>query len=97
MCYGQSLALSLRRGRVRACPEVFLRGRACMMEELVKTAEPLKIADPILDIEHLYLYYGSKEALRNISLAHPQEASDGVYRPLGMWEVDPAALFQPHE
>ena len=44
-----------------------------MMEEFVKTAEPLKIADPILDIEHLHLYYGSKEALRNISLALPRK------------------------
>ena len=54
-----------------------------MMEELVKTAEPLKIADPILDIEHLYFYYGSKEALRNISLALPRKRVTAFIGPSG--------------
>src|SRR5437667_4855209 len=60
-----------------------LSGRACMMEEFVKTAEPLKIADPILDIEHLHLYYGSKEALRNISLALPRKRVTAFIGPSG--------------
>src|SRR2546426_2653291 len=60
-----------------------LSGRACMMEELVKTVEPLKIADPILDIEHLYFYYGSKEALRNISLALPRKQVTAFIGPSG--------------
>jgi len=54
-----------------------------MMEELVKTAEPLKIADPILDIAHLHLYYGSKEALRNISLALPRKRVTAFIGPSG--------------
>jgi len=54
-----------------------------MMEEFVKTAEPLKIADPILDIEHLYFYYGSKEALRNISLALPRKRVTAFIGPSG--------------
>ncbi len=54
-----------------------------MMEELVKTVEPLKIADPILDIEHLYFYYGSKEALRNISLALPRKRVTAFIGPSG--------------
>jgi len=54
-----------------------------MMEEFVKTAEPLKIADPILDIEHLHLYYGSKEALRNISLALPRKRVTAFIGPSG--------------
>jgi phosphate transport system ATP-binding protein len=54
-----------------------------MMEELVRTVEPLKIADPILDIEHLYFYYGSKEALRNISLALPRKRVTAFIGPSG--------------
>ena len=54
-----------------------------MMEELVKTVEPLKIADPILDIEHLCFYYGSKEALRNISLALPRKRVTAFIGPSG--------------
>jgi phosphate transport system ATP-binding protein len=54
-----------------------------MMEELVKTVEPPKIADPILDIEHLYFYYGSKEALRNISLALPRKRVTAFIGPSG--------------
>src|SRR5438105_15731635 len=54
-----------------------------MIEELVKTTEPLKIADPIIDIEHLYFYYGSKEALRNISLAIPRKRVTAFIGPSG--------------
>jgi len=54
-----------------------------MMEEFAKTAEPLKIADPILNIEHLHLYYGSKEALRNISLALPRKRVTAFIGPSG--------------
>ena len=54
-----------------------------MMEELVKTAEPLKITDPILDIDSLHLYYGSKEALRNISLAIPRKRVTAFIGPSG--------------
>ena len=44
-----------------------------MMAELTKTVEPLKITDPILNIDGLYLYYGNKEALHNISLVIPRK------------------------
>ena len=44
-----------------------------MLAELTKAVEPLKITDPILDIDGLHLYYGHKEALRNISLAIPRK------------------------
>jgi len=54
-----------------------------MMEELVKTVESLKIADPILDIEHLHFYYGSKEALRDISLALPRKRVTAFIGPSG--------------
>jgi phosphate transport system ATP-binding protein len=54
-----------------------------MIEELVKTVEPLKIADPILDIEHLHFYYGSKEALRDISLALPRKRVTAFIGPSG--------------
>src|SRR5262250_3812509 len=54
-----------------------------MMEELVKTTEPLKIADPILNIEHLYLYYGSKAALQHISLALPRRQVTALIGPSG--------------
>ena len=55
MCYGQQPYSSAGESRVRTCPEVFWRGRACMMAELTKTVEPLKITDPILDIDGFYL------------------------------------------
>ena len=42
-----------------------------MIEETVKMIEPVKVADPVLEIEHLHFYYGSKEALRDISLTIP--------------------------
>jgi phosphate transport system ATP-binding protein len=54
-----------------------------MMEELVKTVDPLKIAAPILDIEHLCFYYGSKAALRNISLALPRKRVTAFIGPSG--------------
>jgi phosphate transport system ATP-binding protein len=54
-----------------------------MMEELVKTIEPLKIADPILNIEHLHLFYGSKEALRHISLVLPRKRVTAFIGPSG--------------
>ena len=49
----------------------------------VKTIEPLKITDPILAIEHLHLYYGNKEALRNISLAIPRKRVTAFIVPQG--------------
>jgi phosphate transport system ATP-binding protein len=60
-----------------------LSGKACMMEELVKTTELLKIADPILHIENFYLYYGSKEALQDISLALPRKRVTAFIGPSG--------------
>jgi phosphate transport system ATP-binding protein len=54
-----------------------------MMEELVKTTELLKIADPILHIENFYLYYGSKEALQDISLALPRKRVTAFIGPSG--------------
>src|SRR5438093_7953980 len=54
-----------------------------MMAELTKTVEPLKITDPILDINGLHLYYGSKEALRNIALAIPRKRVTAFIGPSG--------------
>jgi phosphate transport system ATP-binding protein len=54
-----------------------------MMAELTKTVEPLKITDPILDIDGLHLYYGTKEALRNISLAIPRKRVTAFIGPSG--------------
>jgi phosphate transport system ATP-binding protein len=54
-----------------------------MMAERTRTAEPLKITDPILDINGLYLYYGNKEALRNISLAIPRKQVTAFIGPSG--------------
>ena len=54
-----------------------------MLTELTRTVEPLKIADPILDINGLYLYYGNKEALRNISLAIPRKRVTAFIGPSG--------------
>ena len=54
-----------------------------MMAELTKAVEPLKITDPILDIDGLHLYYGTKEALRNISLAVPRKQVTAFIGPSG--------------
>jgi phosphate transport system ATP-binding protein len=54
-----------------------------MMAERTRTVEPLKITDPILDINGLYLYYGNKEALRNISLAIPRKQVTAFIGPSG--------------
>ena len=54
-----------------------------MMAELTRTVEPLKITDPILDINGLFLYYGNKEALRNISLAIPRKRVTAFIGPSG--------------
>jgi phosphate transport system ATP-binding protein len=54
-----------------------------MMAELTKPVEPLKITDPILNIDGLYLYYGNKEALHNISLAIPRKQVTAFIGPSG--------------
>jgi phosphate transport system ATP-binding protein len=54
-----------------------------MLTELTRTVEPLKITDPILDINGLYLYYGNKEALRNISLVIPRKRVTAFIGPSG--------------
>jgi len=54
-----------------------------MVEKTVKMIEPVKIADPILAIEQLHLYYGNKEALRNISLSIPRKRVTAFIGPSG--------------
>ena len=54
-----------------------------MLTELTRTVEPLKITDPILDIGGLYLYYGNKEALHNISLVIPRKRVTAFIGPSG--------------
>ena len=54
-----------------------------MMAQLTRTVEPLKITDPILDINGLHLYYGTKEALHNISLAIPRKRVTAFIGPSG--------------
>ena len=54
-----------------------------MMEETVKMIEPIKVADPILEIEGLHFYYGSKEALRHISLSIPRQRVTAFIGPSG--------------
>ena len=54
-----------------------------MIEETVKMIEPVKVADPVLEIEHLHFYYGSKEALRDIALAIPRQRVTAFIGPSG--------------
>jgi phosphate transport system ATP-binding protein len=54
-----------------------------MIEETVKMTEPVKVADPILEIESLYFHYGNKEALRNISLSIPRKRVTAFIGPSG--------------
>jgi phosphate transport system ATP-binding protein len=43
----------------------------------------LKILDPVLDIEHLYLFYGEAEALNDISLSIPRRQATAFIGPSG--------------
>jgi phosphate transport system ATP-binding protein len=43
----------------------------------------LKILDPVLDIEHLHLFYGEAEALADISLSIPRRKATAFNRPTG--------------
>lgn len=54
-----------------------------MMEEFVKVIEPLKVTDAILEIEDLQLYYGSKQALRDILLTIPRKRVTAFIGPSG--------------
>jgi len=54
-----------------------------MMAELTKPVEPLKITDPILNIDGFHFYYGNKEALHNISLAIPRKQVTAFIGPSG--------------
>jgi phosphate transport system ATP-binding protein len=54
-----------------------------MRAELTKPVEPLKITDPILNIDGFYFYYGTKEALHNISLAIPRKQVTAFIGPSG--------------
>ena len=54
-----------------------------MLVELTKTVAPLKITDPILEIDGFHFYYGNKEALRNISLAIPRKQVTAFIGPSG--------------
>ena len=54
-----------------------------MLVELTKTVAPLKITDPILEIDGFHFYYGNKEALRNISLVIPRKQVTAFIGPSG--------------
>ena len=54
-----------------------------MRAELTKPVEPLKITDPILNIDGFSLSYGNKEALHNISLAIPRKRVTAFIGPSG--------------
>src|SRR5439155_16551990 len=77
------------RGLFRVCfvPSLSGRGkksgRMRMIEETVKMIEPVKVANPVLEIEHLHFYYGSKEALRDISLAIARQRVTAFIGPSG--------------
>jgi len=43
----------------------------------------VKILDPVLDIEHLYLFYGEAEALTDISLSIPRRQATAFIGPSG--------------
>mgnify|MGYP003393724312 CR=1 FL=1 len=53
------------------------------MEELGKMTDLTKVPDPILEIMALQLYYGSKQALRDIALAIPRKRVTAFIGPSG--------------
>jgi phosphate transport system ATP-binding protein len=53
------------------------------MEHIQKPPAPVKIMDPVLTVEHLYLYYGTSPALRDISLQVPRHQVTAFIGPSG--------------
>ena len=53
------------------------------MEQIHKPPVSVKIMDPVLTVEHLYLYYGTSPALRNISLQVPRHQVTAFIGPSG--------------
>jgi phosphate transport system ATP-binding protein len=53
------------------------------MEHIQKPPVLVKIMDPVLTVEHLYLYYGTSPALRNISLQVPRRQVTAFIGPSG--------------
>ena len=71
-------------------PRALFNAKASMLEQgehacerTHQDREPLKITDPILDINGFYFYYGNKEALRDISLAIPRKRVTAFIGPSG--------------
>jgi phosphate transport system ATP-binding protein len=54
-----------------------------MLQATLPMIEPVKVVDPILEVIGLHLYYGSKEALRNISLLIPRNHVTAFIGPSG--------------
>ena len=48
-----------------------------------------------ISIRNLDFYYGQTKALKNINTARPRPDGYGLYRSLGVWEIDPASRFEP--
>jgi phosphate transport system ATP-binding protein len=53
------------------------------MRDPMKMPEPIKILDPILDVQGLTLYYGAAEGLRDISLHIPRHKVTAFIGPSG--------------
>ena len=54
-----------------------------MTETVRNVAQPQKIAQPHIEIEHLNLWYGEKQALMNISMQIPKNSVTALIGPSG--------------
>ena len=50
-----------------------------------------------MQVEDFSLWYGTKQALFDVSMAIPKEEGDGHHRPVGLRQIDAAAVREPHE
>ena len=54
-----------------------------MTETVLNVAQPQKIAQPHIEVEHLNLWYGEKQALMNISMQIPKNSVTALIGPSG--------------
>ena len=53
--------------------------------------------EPVLQVEDFSLWYGTKQALFDVSMLIPKGEGDGHHRPVGLRQIDAAAVREPHE
>ena len=72
------------------------RGRRAAADRPVDPA-PRRSARTVLEVDALSLWYGEQAGAERHLAGDPREAGHRLHRPVGLRQVDAAALLQPHE